>query len=250
MTLPSALSPNLAAVNRACTRAQADAASACPDRSRVGTAIIDSPLQPQPVRGPVYIAFNTDAPLPGLVVILPAPVGVRLDSAIEISAAGIKNTFAGNPDLPVGLHARSRPGRGPGGALSLNRDLCDEDTDRTMSVTLFAHNGKLVSFERELATPSATRVQAHDPPPQRAPLAARGPADGGARRTGHDLLRDKAAEATEPRQGATARACRRAARSARAPAGGSCPRRSPVRSARRPSPGEACGRGACAESPG
>ncbi len=152
VTLPTALSPNLAAVGRACTRAQADA-SACPDSSRVGTAIIDSPLQPQPVRGPVYIAFNTDAPLPGLVVILPAPVGVRLDGVIEIGGAGIKNTFAGNPDLPVRSFSLALDAGEANGALSLNRDLCDEETDRTMSVTLLAHNGKTVSFEQELATP-------------------------------------------------------------------------------------------------
>jgi hypothetical protein len=152
VTLPSALSPNLSAVNRACTRTQADA-NACPDSSRVGTAIIDSPLQPQPVRGPVFIAFNTDAPLPGLVVMLPAPVGVRLDGVIDIGAAGIKNTFAGNPDLPVRSFTLALDPGAANGALSLNRDLCDEDTDRTMSVTLLAHNGKTQSFEQELATP-------------------------------------------------------------------------------------------------
>jgi hypothetical protein len=152
VTLPTALSPNLSAVSRACTRAQADA-SACPDSSRVGTAIIDSPLQPSPVRGPVYLAYNTDAPLPGLVVILPAPVGVRLDGVIDIGAAGIKNTFADNPDLPVRSFKLALDAGEANGALSLNRDLCDEDTDRTMSVTLLAHNGKTVSFEQELATP-------------------------------------------------------------------------------------------------
>jgi hypothetical protein len=152
VTLPSALSPNLSAVGRACTRAQADA-SACPDSSRVGTAIIDSPLQPQPVRGPVYIAFNTDAPLPGLVVMLPEPVGVRLDGVIAIGATGIQNTFAGNPDLPVRTFTLALDQGEANGALSLNKDLCDEGTDRTMSVSLLAHNGKTASFEQELATP-------------------------------------------------------------------------------------------------
>ena len=64
VTLPRSLGPNLAVVLRACTRDAADASN-CPESSRVGTAIIDSPLQPQPVRGPVYIAFNTPAALPG-----------------------------------------------------------------------------------------------------------------------------------------------------------------------------------------
>ena len=241
VTLPSALSPNLAAVNRACTRAQADA-SACPDRSRVGTAIIDSPLQPQPVRGPVYIAFNTDAPLPGLVVILPAPVGVRLDGAIEIGAAGIKNTFAGNPDLPVRSFTLALDQGEASGALSLNRDLCDEDTDRTMSVTLFAHNGKLVSFERELATPGC------DPRAKltirrrgrRATLVARlTAARAGPGMTSFGIRLPKT---TEPRQGATARACRRARiRPSTRRRLVSAPFPGEVR--RRPSPGEACGRG-------
>jgi hypothetical protein len=105
------------------------------------------------VRGPVYIAYNTDAPLPGLVVILPAPVGVRLDGVIDIGAAGIRNTFAGNPDLPVRSFSLALDAGEAGGALSLNKDLCDDATDRTMSVTLLAHNGKTVSFEQELATP-------------------------------------------------------------------------------------------------
>ena len=63
--LPPSLSRTSPPRSRACPRAQADA-SDCPESSSVGTAIIDSPLQPQPVRGPVYIAFNSDAPLPGL----------------------------------------------------------------------------------------------------------------------------------------------------------------------------------------
>jgi hypothetical protein len=139
-------------VARACTRPQADA-SACPDSSRVGTAIIDSPLQPQPVRGPVYLAYNTDNLLPGLVVMLPAPVGVRLDGVVDIGAAGIRNTFASNPDLPVRTFTLSLDGGRPDGALNLNKDLCADNADRTMEVKLIAHNDKESSFSQELATP-------------------------------------------------------------------------------------------------
>jgi hypothetical protein len=151
VTLPTVLSPNLSAVGRACTRAQSDA-SACPATSRVGTATIDSPLQPRPVRGPVYLAYNTDSALPGLVVMLPPPVGVRLDGVVDVSGEGIRNTFASNPDLPVRSFTLELDG-GTGGALQLNRNLCDDSIDRTMQATLVAHNGKQVSFEQELATP-------------------------------------------------------------------------------------------------
>jgi hypothetical protein len=157
VTLPSALSPNLSSVNRACTRPQADA-SACPETSRVGTAIIDSPLQPKPVRGGVYIADNSDAALPGLVVMLPAPVGVRLDGVIEIGAAGIENTFAGNPDLPVRTFTLALDAGESKGALMLNKDLCGDGTDRTMTVSLLAHNGRTTTFEQELATPGCDPV--------------------------------------------------------------------------------------------
>ena len=152
--LPLALGPNLAGAQRACPRPQADASN-CPESSRVGTAIIDSPLQPAPVRGPVYIAFNTDNPtgLPGLMVILPAPVGVRLDGVVEAGTFGTKNTFASNPDLPVRSFTLEFEGGRPDSALTLNQDLCADATDRTMEVHLVAHNGKELSFEQELTTP-------------------------------------------------------------------------------------------------
>jgi hypothetical protein len=152
VTLPSSLAPNVNALGRACPRAQADA-SACPDSSRVGTAIIDSPLQPQPVRGPVYFAYNSNNPLPGLIVILPPPVGVRLDGVVDQSVAGSRNTFASNPDLPVRSFTLSIDGDRPDGLLVLSRDLCADSTDRTMEVHLVAHNGKEASFSQELATP-------------------------------------------------------------------------------------------------
>jgi hypothetical protein len=152
--LPLALGPNLPGAQRACPRALADASN-CPESSRVGTAIIDSPLQPAPVRGPVYIAFNLDNPvgLPGLMVILPPPVGVRLDGLVEPGTFGTRNTFASNPDLPVRSFTLEFDGGRPDSALTLNQDLCGDRTDRTMEVRLVAHNGKELSFEQELATP-------------------------------------------------------------------------------------------------
>jgi hypothetical protein len=152
VTLPSVLGPNLSAVARACTRPQSDA-SACPASSRVGTAIIDSPLQAQPVRGPVYLANNSDAVLPGLVVMLPAPVGVRLDGLVDFTPGGTRNTFASNPDLPVRSFTIELEGSRPDGLLKLNKDLCADGIDRTMELRLVAQNGKVASLSQELATP-------------------------------------------------------------------------------------------------
>ena len=150
--LPLSLGPNLPGAQRACPRAQADASS-CPESSRVGTAIIDSPLQPAPVRGPVYVAFNTSNPLPGLLVLLPEPVGVRLDGLVEPIIQGTRNTFASNPDLPVRSFTLAFDGGRPDAALILTQDLCAEGSDLTMSVKLVAYNGKESAFDQELATP-------------------------------------------------------------------------------------------------
>ena len=151
VTLPSALNANPAVLLRACSRADSDASN-CPAGSRVGTAIIDSPLQAVPVQGPVYFAYNSDNPLPGLVVMLPPPVGVRLDGLVDLTTAGSRNTFASNPDLPVRSFTLQIDG-GADGLLKLGRDLCADATDRTMEVHLVAHNGKEASFSQELATP-------------------------------------------------------------------------------------------------
>jgi hypothetical protein len=152
VTLPISLGPNFAAAQRACPREQADA-SACPESSRVGTAIIDSPLQAVPVRGPVYIAYNTSAALPGLMVMLPPPVGVRLDGVLALLVNKTQNTFASNPDLPVRSFTLSFDGGRPDSALVLTQDLCAKGTDVSLRVKLVAHNGKESTFAQQLATP-------------------------------------------------------------------------------------------------
>ena len=99
------------------------------------------------------MAFNTANALPGLIVMLPAPVSVRLDGLVEPIVEGTRNTFASNPDLPVRSFTLAFDGGRPDAALILTQDLCAKGTDLTMSVRLVAHNGKESSFEQALATP-------------------------------------------------------------------------------------------------
>jgi hypothetical protein len=150
--LPLSLQPSLPGAQRACSR-EASNASNCPESSRVGTATIDSPLQAAPVRGPVYIAFNTPAALPGLLILLPAPVSVRLDGVVDSGTFGTRNTFASNPDLPVRSFTLEFEGGRADALLTIVQDLCAEGTDTTMDVKLTAHNGTQVQFEQPLATP-------------------------------------------------------------------------------------------------
>ena len=151
VTLPTSVAPIAASLTRACPRDQANA-TACPESSRVGTAIIDSPLQAEPVQGPVYLAYNTPASLPGLYVVLPPPVDLRIDALVELGSFGARNIFPTNPDLPLRSFRLDFPG-GPNGILELNRDLCDERTPTAMTVKLTSHSGRVREFQQELATP-------------------------------------------------------------------------------------------------
>src|ERR687892_1203419 len=151
VTLPTSVAPVAASLSRACPRAEANA-TACPESSRVGTAIIDSPLQAEPVRGPVYLAYNTPAALPGLMVVLPPPVGLRLDAVIESTAEGLRNTFPTNPDLPLRSFTLEFRG-GPSGALMLAKDLCAASTPTAIKAKLTSHAGQVRELQQELATP-------------------------------------------------------------------------------------------------
>ena len=149
VTLPDSLVPNLSAVLRACRPAAA--APYCPDASRVGTAIIDSPLQAAPVRGPVHLAYTTSSPVPGLLVYLPPPVGLRLDAEVQ-PGAGLRNIFPSNPDLPLRSFTLAIDG-GPQGLLELAQDLCAPNTATSIKVKLTAHSGRTRELTQELATP-------------------------------------------------------------------------------------------------
>jgi hypothetical protein len=151
VTLPSSVAPNEAVLIRACLRAQANA-TACPEGSRMGTAIIDSPLQAEPVRGPVYLAYNTPASLPGLMVVLPPPVDLRIDAVVELGTFGVRNIFPTNPDLPLRSFTLEFPG-GPNGILRLKEDLCAPKAPTAIGVKLTSHSGRVREFQQELATP-------------------------------------------------------------------------------------------------
>ena len=149
VTLPDSLVPNLSTLLRACRPSAA--APFCPDSSRVGTAIIDSPLQAAPVRGAVHLAYNSSAPVPGLLVYLPPPVDLRLDAEVQ-TGAGLRNIFPTNPDLPLRSFTLAIDG-GSQGLLELAQDLCEPTTATAIRVKLTSHSGRTREFTQELATP-------------------------------------------------------------------------------------------------
>ena len=106
------------------------------------------------MRGPVYVAFNTSNPLPGLLVMLPgAGRACGWTAWSSRSSRGPATRSPRIPDLPVRSFTLAFEGGRPDAALVLTQDLCAEGSDLTMSVKLVAYNGKESAFEQELATP-------------------------------------------------------------------------------------------------
>jgi hypothetical protein len=151
LALPSSVGPPLEALRRACPAAQA-AAGTCPASSRIGTATADSPLQAQPVRGPVYL-YERPGGLPGLLIEVPPPVGLRLAGETTQTAAGLTNIIDNSPDLPLRSFALQIDATEDLGLLRASRDLCAANTDTRATGVLTAHSGKQVRFTTQFATP-------------------------------------------------------------------------------------------------
>jgi len=106
-----------------CTRAQF-AAQRCPDSSIYGSAMAETPLLDEPLRGPVYLR-SSDNPLPDLVAELRSGairivVGGRIDSVGEGRIRGIFDLL---PDAPLTRFVLQMQG-GKKGALVNSANLC------------------------------------------------------------------------------------------------------------------------------
>lgn len=105
------LDPAAAGGLGACTLAQVSLSSpdpsTCPDSSKLGTAEVDTPLLPNPLKGSVYVAVPNANPFGSLVavyVFVEDPVSgsrVKLAGNVHLSATGqIVTTFENTPQLP------------------------------------------------------------------------------------------------------------------------------------------------------
>jgi hypothetical protein len=204
VTLPTSLAPNEGVLILACLRAQADV-TACPEGSRLGTASIDSPLQAEPVRGPVYLAYNTPSPLPGLMVVLPPPVDLRIDGVVDPGTFGGRNIFpAQSRSAAAQLHARfpRRPERDretEGGPVRAE----DADHDRRQADVALGPGARVRAGAGHARLRPARPGHADEAPPR---LHAGGGAGGGPARPGHQVGPGGAAKAPAARAPSTARA--------------------------------------------
>ncbi|MFT4049915.1 MAG: hypothetical protein QM648_08760 [Solirubrobacterales bacterium] len=102
VTLPSALTINVAGIGNQCSIEDADA-WACPEIAKIGTVQIETPLLPYPVNGTVYMAKTKMAggSLPDMLLQLGAPVNMQIRGVNQfVNINQIQSTFAALPDFP------------------------------------------------------------------------------------------------------------------------------------------------------
>lgn len=124
VTLPKELFGS-GAVGKGCTDADFQAGT-CPANTIVGTAVAASPLQSQPLTGPVALVQAGSAPggLPDIGLDLRGALGLKLKGTVALTADA-RNVvkFDGLPDIPISQFTLTFAG-GPGGITFATKDLC------------------------------------------------------------------------------------------------------------------------------
>ena len=124
--LPKQLPSRLTTLQKACTNAQFELNPAnCPAASKIGYAVVHTPLLPVPLEGPAIFVSHGGEAFPSLTMVLQGE-NVRIDlvGTTFISKAGITSTtFKAVPDQPFSTFELVLP-EGKYSALAANGDLC------------------------------------------------------------------------------------------------------------------------------
>jgi hypothetical protein len=157
LSFPKKLPVRLETLQQACRSATFEAnPAACSPASRVGTAVVHTPILAQPLRGPAYLVSYGSAQFPDVVFVLQGE-GVTLEVTGQsfVSHTGVlKVTFASVPDapfstfettLPAGAYSQFTSVKSTGKATA---SQCGENL--IAPVTLTAYNGAQVSENPKL----------------------------------------------------------------------------------------------------
>ncbi|HEY1687310.1 MAG TPA: hypothetical protein VGF95_00430 [Solirubrobacteraceae bacterium] len=142
VALPKALPSELKTLQHACTEAQFNANPAgCPAESDVGTAEVNTPVLPVPLKGPAYFV-SRGAQWPELIMVLQGyGVTVYLNGETHISNGVTTTTLGSVPDVPFTKFSLTLPER-EYSALAANGNLCAKEL--VMPVRFVGQNGKTV----------------------------------------------------------------------------------------------------------
>jgi hypothetical protein len=149
VTLPPELGPNGTAFSNTCAEADFQAGN-CPAASIVGSARAASPLQSEPLTGPVALLTPPIGGLPILGLDLRGALALKLEGAIGLDATNVdalrnQVTFDGLPDIPISDFTLTFDG-GTGGLNLATRDACTPPAFG-FDTTFDSHSGLTTSGE-------------------------------------------------------------------------------------------------------
>ena len=141
--LPKQLPSRLTTLQKACTDAQFNAnPAACPSASKIGYAVVHTPLLPVPLEGPAIFVSHGGEAFPSLTMVLQG-YGVTIDlvGTTFISKSGVTSTtFKTVPDDPFSSFTLTLP-EGKYSALAANGNLCTDASKLTMPTEFIGQNG-------------------------------------------------------------------------------------------------------------
>ncbi|MGC2373938.1 MAG: hypothetical protein WA484_08705 [Solirubrobacteraceae bacterium] len=161
--LPRQLPSRLTTLQKACTdKVFSTNPAACPAPSRVGTAMVTTPVLPVPLNGPVYFVSHGSAKFPELIIVLSGyGVTVQLHGETFISKSGVTSTtFRTVPDVPFENFELKLP-QGPYSALTNNGSPCKRKL--LMPTAMTAQNGLVIHQSTNIAVngcPKAKKAKA------------------------------------------------------------------------------------------
>jgi hypothetical protein len=148
VTLPKSFAIDQRHLGNICSKAQL-ASERCAGRQPIGTAIAETPLLEQPLKGPAY-AVSGFGKLPHVVFILEGQVRVMPEvESSSVHNGHLKSVVPVIPDVPIG-HFRLNLYGGGKGYLVNTRDLCGGRI--SAKVQYIAQNGKRLTQRPRIKT--------------------------------------------------------------------------------------------------
>jgi len=157
LSFPKKLPVRLETLQQACRAATFEAnPAACPAASRVGSAVVHTPILAQPLVGPAYLVSYGSAQFPDVVFILQGEgVTLQVNGESFVSHSGVlRVTFPSVPDAPFSTFETSLPAGAYSQFTSIKStgqakaSQCGESL--VAPVTMVAHNGAEVSEDAKV----------------------------------------------------------------------------------------------------
>jgi len=151
--LPKQLPSRLTTLQKACTAKQFELNPAnCPKESKIGYAVVHTPLLPVPLEGPAIFVSHGGEAFPSLTMVLQGDnVTIDLVGTTFISKSGITSTtFKTVPDQPFSTFTLTLP-EGKFSALAANGNLCKEASKLIMPTEFIGQNGAAIHDQTKIS---------------------------------------------------------------------------------------------------